>query len=152
MHQLSHFRGRFAAVVRVVVVTVVCLLVVLVVDVTDIWHIDVSFCHSCLVFCPKMVLAPCASGGDESLFGCSWTAIVSALEQGTRPPCSFNTFSPGTGGGGDEVLRVRCPEGLATPGGARRPEVNGISFDEVRVGIVVFWFLVVWWCGRVWWR
>ncbi|CAM9564966.1 unnamed protein product [Pylaiella littoralis] len=89
------------------------------------WRADGS-CINCLCFAGDLLLC----GGDESLFGCSWAEIVSALERGAMPPRSLNSFSPGTGGGGDEVLRVRCPVGMTTRASARLPEINGISFDE----------------------
>ena len=75
--------------------------------------------------------SPEHSGGDESLFGCSWAAIVAALEQGTAPPPSL-VSSPSHGEAVQGALRVQCPQRVAGTR-TRRPEINSISYDEVCV-------------------
>eukprot|EP00752_Nemacystus_decipiens_P017255 g15459.t1 len=87
------------------------------------WRADRS-CINCLCFAGDLLLC----GGDESLFGCSWAAIVSALEQGTVPPPS-SVSSPSQGQVEQGVLQVRCPQGAAGTR-TRSPEINGISYDK----------------------
>eukprot|EP00903_Cladosiphon_okamuranus_P022603 g20798.t1 len=87
------------------------------------WRADRS-CINCLVFVGDLLLC----GGDESLFGYSWAAIVSALRQGAPPPPS-SVSSSSHREAEQGMLRVRCPQGVSGTG-ARRPEINGISFDE----------------------
>ncbi|CAM9455613.1 unnamed protein product [Scytosiphon promiscuus] len=95
------------------------------------WQADRS-CINCLVFAGHLLLC----GGDDSLFGCPWSAIVSALEEGRRPPLSCSSSSSAQDTGGSGVLRVRCPPGgegggtAAGRNGARKPEINDVKFDE----------------------